>query len=514
MSPGTRGAKLRPTLLNPSRTGDTMNGSTSPDNHNPHHARRWLILAVLGVAQLMVVLDATIVNIALPSAQKALGFSDDSRQWIVTAYALAFGSLLPLGGRLSDLLGQKRMFLIGASGFALASAVGGAAGSFTMLVASRAIQGIFAAMLAPASLSLVSGLFTDSRERGKAFGIYGAIAGGGGAVGLLLGGVLTEYASWRWCLYVNLGFAIPAACAATALLHHLPRKAMPSLDIPGVITASAGLFSLVYGFSNAETTSWGNPLTVGFLCAGVVILALFVMIEQRVSNPLVPLRIVTDRTRAGAYLAVLLSGAGVFGAFLFLTYYMQQTLGYSPVKTGLAFLPMTGVLMLSAAIASNRVLPRVGPKPVVAVGSLLAAGGMLTLTKLGVTASYAADVLPGVLLVGAGMGCVMAVGMSTATLGVRTEDSGVASSLVNTGQQIGGSLGTALLSTFATTAATHYMQGRPHTPAVAAHAAVHGYTTAFWISAGIYAAAAVIAGLLIRRGVPKVAPGAQPAFAH
>ena len=491
-----------------------MNGSTRPDTHNPHHARRWLILAVLGVAQLMVVLDATIVNIALPSAQKALGFSDDSRQWIITAYALAFGGLLPLGGRLSDLFGQKRMFLIGASGFAIASAVGGGAQDFTMLVASRAIQGVFAAMLAPASLSLVSGLFTDARERGRAFGIYGAIAGGGGAVGLLLGGILTEYTSWRWCLYVNLGFAIPATLAALALLHHLPRATRPRLDIRGVVTASMGLFSLVYGFSNAETASWDDPITVGCLFAGILILTVFVLIEHHVSNPLLPLRIVLDRTRAGAYLAVLLTGAGVFGAFLFLTYYMQQTLGYSPVMTGVAFLPMTGALMIAAGISSNRILPRVGPKPVVAVGATLSAAGMLVLTGLGVTANYASDVLPGLLLVGLGMGCTMAAAMSTAAVGVREEDAGVASSLINTGQQIGGSLGTALLSTFATSAATNYLHGRPHTATVAAHAAVHGYTTAFWISAGMYAAAALVAGLLIRRGVPKVAPGVQPAFAH
>jgi EmrB/QacA subfamily drug resistance transporter len=488
--------------------------SPPPQQDNPHHARRWLILGVLAVAQLMVVLDTTIVNIALPSAQDDLGFSDDSRQWIVTAYALAFGSLLLLGGRLSDRLGQKWTFIGGAAGFALASAAGGLAQNFAMLVGARALQGVFAAVLAPAALSLVTRTFTDPAERGKAFGVYGAVAGGGGAVGLLLGGVLTEYTSWRWCLYVNLGFAIPAGLAALALLHNVRPAVKSPIDVPGVLTGSAGLFCLVYGFSNAETESWGATATLGFLAAGVALLAVFVGLQRRVRNPLLPLRVVLDRNRGGAYLAVALAGAGMFGVFLFLTYYLQQTLGYSPVTTGLAFLPMTGALMIGAGVAANKLLPRTGPKPIVAAGMLLAAAGMLYLTGVSVDSSYAPDVLPGLLVGGLGMGFIMATSMSTATLGVRAADAGVASAMVSTGQQIGGSIGTALLSTFGSTAATSYLSGKPHTADVAAQAAVHGYTTAFWISAGIYLTGAVVCGTLLRAGAPERVPGAEPVFAH
>jgi EmrB/QacA subfamily drug resistance transporter len=476
--------------------------------------RRWLILAVVGIAQLMVVLDATIVNIALPSAQSDLGFSDDARQWVVTAYALAFGSLLLLGGRLSDLFGRKRAFMAGAAGFALASAVGGAAGSFAMLVTARAVQGVFAALLAPAALSIVSSTFTDPRERGKAFGIYGAIAGGGGAVGLLLGGVLTEYASWRACLYVNLGFAVPAGLAALALLRNERAAARPRIDIPGVVTASAGLFALVYGFSNAETDGWGATMTLSCLAAGAVLLLAFVLVERRVRAPLLPLRVVLDRNRGGAYLAVAMCGAGMFGVFLFLTYYLQETLGFSPVQAGAAFLPMTACLVVAAGIAGRRLAPRIGPKPVIALGMLLAAAGMVMITGLGVDSSYAPDVLPSLCVFGVGMGLTMSTAMGTATLGVRPEDAGVASAMVNTGQQVGGSIGTAVLSTLASTAATNYVHGKVPSDAVLAQAAVHGYTTAFWVSAGIFAAGAILSGSLLRRGVPAADPAAPPAFAH
>jgi EmrB/QacA subfamily drug resistance transporter len=295
------------------------------------HDRRWLILAMLSVAQLMVVLDATIVNIALPSAQQALHFSDSSRQWVVTAYTLGFGSLLLLGGRLSDLFGRKLILITGLVGFAVASAVGGTAHSFNTLIAARAVQGIFAALLAPAALSLLTTTFTDSRERGKAFGVFGAIAGAGAGIGLLLGGFLTEYLSWRWCLYVNLVFAAIAATGALLLLPKQARPARPRLDIPGVLTGSAGLFALVYGFSEADRNGWGASSTMGFLAAGVALLVAFVVIERRVAHPLLPLRIVANRSRGGAYLAMLITAMGMFGVFLFLTYYLQQTLGYSPV---------------------------------------------------------------------------------------------------------------------------------------------------------------------------------------
>jgi EmrB/QacA subfamily drug resistance transporter len=490
-----------------------LTGET-PSTLNPHHARRWLILGLLGMAQLMVVLDATIVNIALPSAQDALGFSDDDRQWVITAYALGFGSLLLLGGRLSDLFGQKRMFITGAAGFAIASAIGGMAQNFEVLVAARAVQGMFGALLAPAALSLVTTTFTDPAERGKAFGIYGAIAGGGGAIGLLLGGILTEYTSWRWSLYVNLAFAVPAGLAALALLRNTPREGRTHIDVPGVLTATSGLFALVYGFSKAQTSGWGASVTLGFLAAGVVALMAFVAIERRVEHPLLPLRVVLDRNRGGSYLAVALSGAGIFGVFLFLTYYLQDTLGFSPVSTGLAFLPMTGMLMLGAGVSSSRLLPRIGPKPILAMGMVLSAAGMLYLTGVKVDSGYAEAVLPGLIILGLGMGFTMATAMGTSTLGVRPEDAGVASAMVNTGQQIGGSIGTALLSTFASTAVTDYASSHAPAADLAARASVHGYTTAFLISGGIFLAGAIVSGGLLRRGVPVVDGAAAPVMAH
>jgi EmrB/QacA subfamily drug resistance transporter len=480
--------------------------------HNPHHDRRWLILAVLGIAQLMVVLDATIVNIALPSAQDALGFSDDSRQWIVTAYALAFGGLLLLGGRLSDIVGRKRMFVMGLIGFAGASAVGGAAQSFEVLVGARAVQGVFGAMLAPASLALLTSTFTDPNERRKAAGLYGAIAGGGGAIGLLLGGVLTEYASWRWCMYVNLAFAIPAAIAALRLLHHQRAATKAHLDLPGVLTASSGLFALVYGFSSAETDGWGAGVTLASLGAAVVLLTAFVAIQRRVARPLLPLRVVLDRSRGAAYLGVAVVGAGMFADFLFLTYYLQDTLGFSPVEAGLAFLPMTGALLIGVGASTSKLLPRVGPRAVITLGLLLASTGMVLLTSVTVDATYAGAVLPGLLVVGLGAGLTMSTVMNSATLGVRESDTGVASAMVNTGQQIGGSIGTALLSTLASSALTSYMDGRPHTPDVLAQAAVHSYTTAFWVAAAIFAAGAVICGSLMRPGTVRLV--AAPAMAH
>ena len=486
----------------------------SPTGADPHHDRRWWILAILGIAQLMVVLDATIVNIALPSAQKALHFSDANRQWVITGYALAFGSLLLLGGRIGDLFGRKRTLVTGLLGFAVASAIGGAAQSFEVLVAARALQGAFGALLAPAALSLLSTTFTDLRERGRAFGIYGAIAVGGGAVGLLLGGVLTEYLSWRWSLYVNLAFAIPAAIAALGLLRNQIASARPRIDLPGTLTASGGLFALVYGFSNAETHSWGAPSTIGFLVAGVALLAAFVALQRRTEHPLLPLRVVLDRNRGGSYLAVGLVGAGMFGVFLFLTYYLQQTLGFSPVKTGLAFLPMVGALMATATTATTRLLPRTGPRPLLTLGMVLAAAGMVLLAQLGVDSTYAAHVLPGLLVVGAGLGLVMAPAMSSATLGVDAADAGVASATVNTMQQIGGSMGTALLSTLASSAASGYVAGKAPSAALAAGAAVHGYVTAFWWSAGIFAVGAIVCGLLLRAGAPQRAASAEPVLVH
>jgi EmrB/QacA subfamily drug resistance transporter len=480
---------------------------------NPHHERRWLILAILGIAQLMVVLDATIVNIALPSAQKALHFSNDNRQWIVTAYSLSFGSLLLLGGKISDLFGRKWTFIAGLVGFALASAIGGAAQSFAMLAGARAFQGAFGALLAPAALSLLTTTFTETGERNKAFGIYGAIAGSGASVGLLLGGVLTQYLDWRYSMYVNSLFAIIAVSGALALLHNQAPAAKPRIDIPGTATVSLGLFALVYGFNHAQTTSWGNPLTLAVLAAGVVLLAAFGLIEARTRHPLLPLRVISDRNRGAAYIAMGLASAAMFGVFLFLTYYLQQTRGYSPVTTGLAFLPMTGVIMVTAVLATTRLRGRFGPRPLVVAGMACGAVAMLLLRGIGLDTSYAGSVLPALLIMGVGLGLVFATAMNSATLGVEPHDAGVAAATVNASQQVGGSLGTALLSTLAASATTSFLTGQRPTPLLVAHAAVHGYTTAFAVSAGIFAAAAIITGLLFGSRASQPAAVGEPVVA-
>ncbi len=487
----------------------------NPETSSKQHQRRWLILAMVGVAQLMVVLDATIVNIALPSAQRALGFSNDGRQWVVTAYALAFGSLLLIGGRLGDFFGRKRTLIAGLLGFALASAVAGLAQSYDVLVAARALQGAFGALLAPSALSILTTTFTDPGERGKAFGIYGAIAGGGGAIGLLLGGVLTEYIDWRSTLFVNLVFAIPAAAAALVLLLDERPKVRPKLDLPGVASATAGLFALVYGFSNAETHSWGSPVTLGSIAVSAVLLSVFVRLQLRGRHPLLPLRVVLDRDRGGSFLAIGIVGSGMFGVFLFLTYYLQRTLGFSPLQTGLAFLPMMATIVSSATLMSTIVLPRMGPRPLIPTGMVLAGVAMLLLTRVGVHTGYATHVLPALLVMGVGLGMVFAPAMATATGDVRTEDAGVASAMVNTMQQVGGSIGVALLSTLSASAATGFLasHGGPAASTLAA-AAVHGYTTAFWCTAGIFFLGAILTSVLLRSGAQEQDPAAVPVPAH
>src|SRR5262252_11231092 len=465
-------------------------------------ARRWWILGVVGLAQLMVILDATIVTIALPSAQRALGFSNADRQWVVTAYSLAFGGLLLLGGRLSDLVGRRRMLIIGLVGFGAASAVGGAATGFAMLVIGRGAQGAFGALLAPAALSTLTVTFTDPGERGKAFGVYGAIAGAGGAVGLLLGGVLTEYLSWRWCLYVNVVIAVIAVAGAVRLLASHPRDPDVHIDWPGTVLVAAGLVAVVYGLSEADTAGWGAPATVVLLSAGVVLLVMFVLVEQRAAHPLLPLRIVLNRFRGGALLAIGLSAIGVFGIFLFLTYYLQLTLNYSPVKSGLAFLPMIAAIVAASTISSGVLMPRVGPRPLISAGMLLAAGGLsLLAAQLGLRTSYVAWILPSLLLVGAGLGLVFGCALNAATYDTGAADAGVASAMVNTNQQVGGSIGTALLNTLAASALSSYVLAHGPGPLVLAQAAVHSYVVAFWVSAAILAGSAVICALVLPSGV-------------
>ncbi|MGK5682628.1 MFS transporter [Actinoplanes sp. URMC 104] len=495
-------------------TTDTQARQAPPIAAAPAPTGRWWALVVLAMAQLMVVLDATIVNIALPTAQADLAFSDADRQWVVTAYALAFGSLLLLGGRLSDFFGRKRMFLIGLVGFALASALGGAAGGLEMLIVARALQGAFGAALAPAALSLLSTTFTEPAERGKAFGIFGAISGAGGAVGLLLGGVLTEYASWRWCLYVNLVIAAVAVAGALLRLADEPVTSRARIDVPGTVTAVAGLVALVFGLGKAETDGWSSAVTLVPIVVGVVVLLAFVVIEKRAAHPLLPMRVVLDRNRGGSYAAIGIAGAGMFGIFLFLTYFLVGNLGFTPVQTGLAFLPMLGAIMLSATTAGSMLTPRIGPRPLVPLGALVAAGGMAFLTRLDVDSTYAAGVLPGLLIIGLGLGLVFAPTQNAATSGVEHRDAGVASAMINTVQQIGGSIGTALLSSFAATAATDYATSHARSPQVALEASLAGYHTVFWWSCGLFVACAVVSALLFRTGPLDVDPDAPPAMAH
>ncbi|MDP9028483.1 MAG: MFS transporter [Actinomycetota bacterium] len=483
----------------------------------PASSRRWWTLAVVALAQLMVVLDATVVNIALPTAQADLGFSNGDRQWVITAYSLAFGSLLLLGGRISDLIGRKRAFMIGLVGFAVASALGGAADSFGLLVAARALQGVFGALLAPTALAVLTTTFTVPKERARAFGIFGALAGGGGAIGLLLGGYLTQDVGWRWNLYINVAIAIVAIVAAIFLVPTIARSGpRPKLDIPGTILVSGGLFALVYGFSNAETDSWSAPLTWGMLTAAGVLLVAFVLWQRRATHPLLPLSVVLDRNRAAAYLSILIAGASMFGVFLFLTYYLQTTLKFTPINTGLSFLPMIGMLILFAQLGTNVFVPRFGPKILVPIGMGLGSIAMLILTQLKVDSSYAGHVLPALLVMGAAMGTIMPASMQTATLGVDRQFAGVASAMTNTSQQVGGSISTALLNTLAAAAVTDYISSHlPPTPAVAAAAAVHGYSIAYALCAAFFAGGLVIAALLFRRrghGL-SLAHSAAPAMA-
>jgi EmrB/QacA subfamily drug resistance transporter len=494
-----------------------MNATTAgpgPARDHPDHSHRWWILIVLGLAQLMVILDATIVNIALPSAQRDLGFSDDSRQWVVTAYALAFGGLLLLGGRVADLVGPKRTLLAGLLGFGAASAVGGAAGSLRMLLAARAAQGLFGALLAPAVLSLLTTTFTEARERNRAFGVYGAIGGAGGAAGLLLGGVLTEYLDWRWCLYVNLFLAAVTLAGAATLIRPAPVDERPRLDLPGTVTASAGLFAVVYGLANAQTHSWSDAGTWAVLTAGVALLAVFAALQARVSHPLLPPRVILDRNRGGSFLAVFVIGVGIFGIFLFLTYYLQQTLGFSPVRAGLAFLPVIGGVVVCATTATMTLLPRFGPRPLVGVGMLVAAAGLLWLSALDVDSGYATDVLPPMIVSGLGLGLAIAPATRVAVTGLNPHDAGVGSAAVNTAQQIGGSIGIALLSTVAASAGRRDIRGKQLTPAAIAHAAVHSYTTAFTWAAVIFAVGAVLCALLLRPGRLDDGPAQDTAQSH
>lgn len=459
--------------------------------------RRWLALAVVAIAQLMVVLDATVVNIALPSAQAALHISDANRQWIVTAYTLAFGGLLLLGGRVADYLGRKRVFLIGLIGFAGASALGGAAVNAGMLFAARGLQGAFGALLAPAALSLITVTFTKARERARAFGVFGAISGGGAAIGMLSGGLLTQYLDWRWCLYVNVPVAIIAFLAALPIVRESRAEGNTRYDILGAVLSTAGLTALVYGFTTAATHGWGSARTLVLLGAAVVLLVGFVVRELRTPSPLLPMRVLLDRNRGASYLTSVLLGSGMLGMFLFMTYYLQQTLHYSALRTGIAYLPLSGGIILTATLVAP-LLPRFGPRVLMSTGALLATAAMVWLTQLGLHSSYVVHILPAFVVMSMGMGLVFVPLSNVALTGVANHDAGVASALVNTTQQVGGSLGTALLNTIFTTASTGYLATHGASALGFAQAAIHGYNVAFLVSAVLMAASAVVVFTFVR----------------
>src|SRR5580700_11256559 len=470
----------------------------------PLDPKRFRALAVIAIAQLMVVLDASVVIIALPSAQRSLHISTANRQWMLTAYTLAFAGLLLLGGRIADYLGRKRMFLISLIGFAGASALGGLAQNSAMLFSARALQGAFAAIMAPAALSLLTVAFTEPKERARAFAVYGGIAGGGAAIGLILGGALTQYASWRWTLLINVPIAVIAALAAVPLVTESRSDVRHGYDLPGAVTVTGGLLALVYAFTKAGSDGWSSPTTLTLFGVALVLLVAFVVIEQRVAHPLLPLRVVLDRNRGGSFLASLLVGTAMLGVFLTLTYYFQGTLHYSALKSGLAFMPFSLGIITGATLAS-RLLPRFGPRALLTGGLLLATAGLALFTTLDVHSAYVSVVLPAELIVSLGMGLSFVSMSSTALIGVNPADAGVASALVNTTQQTGGTLGAALINTIATSATVSYVAAHGKSAASLTAGSIHGYTTAFTFSVIVLAVAAVSAFALIRRGRPDAA---------
>ena len=484
----------------------TTLADVSPSTGSEGAARaHWWILVVIAGAQLMVVLDSTIMIIALPSAQHALGFSNTDRQWVVTAYTLAFGGFLLLGGRISDMFGPKRTLMTGVLGFALASAVGGAAQTTLMLIGARGLQGLFGALLAPSVLSLLTSTFTDPRERGRAFGIYATIAIAGSAFGLILGGFLTEYVDWRWCLYVNLPIAALVLFGAFTMIPD--RRGTPGvrLDVLGVVLGCGGLVALVYGLGEAGTSGWGATDVMAALVLAVVLLGSFIVWQSKGPNPLLPLRVLRNRNRAGSFLTIMLAVTGMFGTFLFLTYLLQTIDHYSPLKTGIAFLPLLALNGIAATQLASRLMPHVRTRLLVVPGLLLAAIAAALFTRLTPDASYVTHVLPSELLLGIGLGLAIVPCISTATQNAEPKDVGVTAAMTNTSQQIGASIGTALLNTIAAAATATYLVSHARTGNVVAKATVHGYATASVWVAGIFVLAAIVAGVLI-----NVHPG-QPA---
>ena len=492
-----------------------MSSTLSDTATNP---RRWLALAIISLATLMVVLDASIVNIALPQAQAELGISDANRHWVITAYALAFGGLLLLGGRVADFAGRKRAFVIGLVGFAGASAFGGFAESAATLFSARALQGAFAALLAPAALSLIAVTFTDPHERARAFGVYGAVQGGGGAVGLILGGLLTEYVSWRWCLFVNVPIALAAVLAASPTVRESRADGDRRYDLPGALLVTAGLTALVYGFTEAarEGAGWLAPATLGLLAVAAVLLAAFFFVEARAAHPLLPLRVLLDRNRGGAFIASVLVSAGMFGMLLFLTFYFQVNLGYEPVQAGLAFLPFSGGIVVASGFASA-LLPRFGPKPLMIAGIAAATAALLWLGRLDASSTFIIGVLPSLVIMSVGLGLFFVPAAIIALSGIAARDAGVASATLNTMQQIGGALGPALLNTLYVSAVGGYLAssraGLAGAEAFQLDSFLYGYRVAFMVASFLFALALIVIVLLIKVTKEDAAVGQDAALA-
>ena len=455
-----------------------------------------LALVVIALAQLMVVLDATIVNIALPSIQKALHFSATGLEWVINAYALTFGGLLLLGGRAGDLFGRRRMFVVGIVVFTLGSLAGGFATSAAWLIIARAAQGIGAAIIAPTALSLIADTFHEGPDRNRALGVYGAVAGAGGALGLLLGGVLTSFASWRWVLFVNVPIGIVLAIIGPRVLAATPRRD-GRLDLPGALTVTGGMVSLVYGLSHAATYGWTDTVTLIALALAGVLLVVFVAIESRSRHALMPFSIFAHRNRDGAYVLSLVIGVAVFGVFFFLTQFVQNILGFSPLVAGVAFLPLAGTIIVTAQIVA-RLVGRFGPRPFITIGPLLVAAGLLWLSQISAQTTYLGGLLGPMLLIAVGMGNIFVPLTLMAVAGSTPAESGLASALLNVGQQIGGSIGIALLGTIAATATKNQLAGVLPTHAAVNHALAAGYGAGFQVAFAIalfgFAVALVVFG--------------------
>ncbi len=477
----------------------TAPGQARSGTGPPGRRRLGLALLIIATAQLMVVLDATIVNVALPHIQRALGFSGTNLEWVINAYALAFGGLLLLGGRAGDLLGRRKMFITGILLFSAASLAGGFATTQAWLLAARAAQGAGAAITAPTALALVTTTFPEGPPRNRAMGVYAAMSVTGGVVGLIAGGLLTTYASWRWVLFVNVPIGIAVALAAPRVLGETPRHG-GRFDLPGAITGTGGLAALVFGLSNAATTPdgvshWGDTKVVASLAAAAVLLAAFVLTEMRSKNALLPLRLLRSRDRSGAYLIMLCVGTALFGMFFFLTIFVQTVWGYSALRTGVAYLPMMAAIMAMSG-ASAQLIPRIGARPLLLAGSVTAAGGMFWLSRIGEHSHYATGLLGPTLVAGAGLGMLFMPLSLVALSRVQATAAGAASSLLNTGQQVGGSIGLALLGSVAWTAVANSIRSQAaagQLPAAAyRHALATGFSRAFEVSAGILLLALIV----------------------